>query len=286
MNSAKKLKASDKQAIARRVMTVLKKKYGGALPRHDRPVLETILFAALLENSSDAEAEAAFEKLHTSFHDLNEIRVSSVSEIELVLDGMAQPEWKALRIRELLQYTFERYYRFDLDELRRKTHDLAEKELGKIRHLTPFIHQYFLQHCLDAHVVPVDDSSRDVLVWLGLIEPGATTAAASEEIKSAVRKPDAPLFCHLVRCVAADRKYVGTFKLPQSALDAGIDAATAPERLKEHLVKARKPARKVARARKPPAKSRSRDGAARRRSAASSVRKKVSKPKPRIARKR
>jgi endonuclease-3 len=268
-------------------MTVLKKKYGGALPRHDRPVLETILFAALLENSSDAEAEAAFEKLHSAFHDLNEVRVSSVSEIELVLDGIAQPEWKALRIRELLQYTFERYYRFDLDELRRKTHDLAEKELGKIRHLTPFIHQYFLQHCLDAHVVPVDDNSRDVLVWLGLVEPDATSVAASEEIKSAVRKQEAPLFCHLVRCVAADRKYAGSFKLPQSALDAGIDASTAPERLKEHLVKAaRKPARKVARARKPPAKSRGRDAAGRRRSAATSVRKRVSKPKPRIARKR
>lgn len=288
MTQAKKLKASDKQAIARRVMTVLKKRYGGALPRHDRPVLETILFAALLENSTHAEAEAAYNHLRQAFHDLNEIRVSSVSEIEQTLQGLAQAEWKALRIRETLQHTFEKYYRFDIEDLRRKTHDLAEKELGKIKYLTPFIHEHFLQQCLDAHVVPVDEITREALVWLGFVGPdSATTASVSEEMKAAVRKQDAPLFCHLVRCVAGDRRYAGTFKLPAAAHKGHIDLATAPERLKEHLAKApRRPVKKVAKARKPAGKSPRRAASSRKRSATTSVRKTVAKPRPRTLRKR
>ncbi|REJ88207.1 MAG: hypothetical protein DWQ29_08690, partial [Planctomycetota bacterium] len=146
--TVKKLRATDRQAIARKVMTLLKKKYGGSTPKDSRPVLETVLFAICLENCTADSAEAALQKLLDSFHDLNEIRVSSISEIEDVISDLPDPEWRALRIREVLQYTFEKHYAFDLDVIKRKTMDVAEKELGKIRYITPFVRGYVLQPCL------------------------------------------------------------------------------------------------------------------------------------------
>ena len=45
------------------------------------PVLESLLFAACLENARPAAAELVFEKLKPSFFDWNEVRVSTVKEL-------------------------------------------------------------------------------------------------------------------------------------------------------------------------------------------------------------
>lgn len=280
--TTKKMKTSDRQAVVRKVAAVLKKKFGRAAPKDGRPVLETLLYAICLENASQEAAEQALQKLISSFHDLNEIRVSSITEIEAILEGLPAADWKALRIREALQFTFEKYYSFDLDSLKRKTADVAEKQLSKVAYLTPFVQAYVFQNCLGAHSVPVDDSSRHVLQWLGLIPLEADNIAASEEMKSILRKPDAPLFCALIRAAATDRKYAGTFTAATAAVNGEIDPATAAERLKQHLARPPKaPAKPIKKSRpKPPSSQRnakktqrtaSRSGAA--------VHKRVSKPK-------
>ena len=281
-SNPKKLKASDRLAVAHKVLGILRKKYGQTPPRQARPVLETLLFAACLENVSCDQAEAVFARLLSSFHDLNEIRVSSISEIEHVVRELPQAEWRALRIRETLQYTFENFYSFDLDPLKRKTMDLAEKQLGQIRYLTPFIRAYTLQNCLGAHTVPVDELSRTVLAWLGLVPRNLSAEAASEDMKAALRKHEAALFCHLIRALASDRKYAGTFAL--SGHGTAGDLATASKRLVEHL--ARPPKKTLTKAHKKPAKAARKPKPPRGRKAPASVRKRVSKPKDAAARKR
>lgn len=278
-SNSRKIKASDRLAAAHKVLSVLRKKYGQATPRQSLPVLETLLFAACLENVSQDQAEAVYARLLASFHDLNEIRVSSISEIEQVLGDLPQPEWRALRIREVLQFTFENHYSFDLDQLKRKTLDVAEKQLGQIRYLSPFIRAYTLQHCLGAHVVPVDALSGTVLVWLGLVARNVSAEAAAEEMKAALRKNESTLFCHLIRTVATDRKYAGTFALSGRAAEAAdTDLATAPKRLTEHL--ARPPKKALTKAHKKPGKSARKSAASSRsRKAEGAVRKRVSKPK-------
>ncbi|REJ96977.1 MAG: hypothetical protein DWQ29_00420, partial [Planctomycetota bacterium] len=189
--------------------------------------------------------------------------------------------------REVLQYTFEKHYAFDLDVIKRKTMDVAEKELGKIRYITPFVRGYVLQQCLGSHVVPVDAHSREALVWMGLVSPDADEGAAAEEMKSAVKKQDAPLFCHLLRELTSDGKYAGTFVAENAADEEGvIDAGTAPERLKSHLARpprARKKAspkksrKAVKKTRKKPAKSARTKKSARKKAGTKAVTKKVSK---------
>lgn len=290
MSTTKKMKASDRQAISRKLNTILKKKYGGGLPKDSRPVLETLLFAACLENADYDIAQRVFADMLESFHDLNEIRVSSITEIEQVLADLPDPEWKALRIRETLQHTFEKHYSFDFDAIKRKTMDAAEKQLSEIRYATSFMRTYVLQHSLGSHVVPIDDSSRDVLAWMRLVDVDATPETASEEMKSALKKHDCPLFVHLLRRVATDPKYAGTFALSKSDKDDEVSALDAPERLKRHLDKPPRKAtkKKVTKARKKPAAKpkASAKKAAPGRTRTKKVTKKVSRPKKKTTKKR
>ncbi len=234
MSNVKKLKTHDRQSIVQNLMTVMKKRYKSAVPKHSHTLLETLIYAAILEDAPEDEASAAYDRLMKSFHDLNEIRVSTITEIEEVLSPLPNAGWPALRIREILQNTFEKYYRFDLEELKRKPVEQVEKHLSKFKHSTPFMKLFLIQHSLGTHAIPLDDKSRDLLAFLGVIEPQATIDEAAEDLKPIVRKADTALFCHLVRCMVCDPQFKGKLRLTTNqALGEGPDASTAEQRLAE-----------------------------------------------------
>ncbi|MCA9053339.1 MAG: hypothetical protein KDA75_05855 [Planctomycetaceae bacterium] len=231
--SATKIKASERQGILNKLVNVLKKRYGKNVPRQQRPVFETLVFAALLEEASAEAAEQAYDDLMGAFYDLNETRVSSISEIEQTIKRLPHADWRALRIRDALQTVFETHYKFDLEHLKRKTHEQAIKELGKLRYSTPFMRLYVVQQCLGGHVLPLDNASLDVLVWLGQVEPETPIEAAAEELKSSIRKADAGLLCHMLREFAVDPMFSGSFKLLAAERKEGIDPHSAVERLND-----------------------------------------------------
>ena len=96
MVAASRAKTSDRAAILKKLLPAIKKQYKVAVPKHDRPVLETILFAICLEDATVVDAEHSYARLFAEFPDLNEIRVSSVKEIERAFAGQTDPEWRAL----------------------------------------------------------------------------------------------------------------------------------------------------------------------------------------------
>lgn len=236
MSNVKKLKPHDRQTIVQNLMTALKKRYKSAVPKYSYTLLESLMYAAILEDAAETEAKEAYDRLLKAFYDLNEIRVSSITEIEEALNPLPNPGWPALRIREILQHTFEKYYRFDLDELKRKPVEQVEKQISKFKHITPFMKLFLIQNCLGAHAVPIDDKSRDLLAFLGVIEPQASIDDAAEDLKHIVRKADTSQFCHLVRDLACDPKFKGKLRLtPNQALGEGPDANTVLQRLNDIL---------------------------------------------------
>ena len=227
----KKLKAADRQELLSKVLGVLKKRYKTSAPKHNKPVLETLIFAVLMEDVPHAQAEKSFDSLLKGFFDLNEIRVSSVAEIEDSLGDISGAGWKALRIREILQYCFEKFFAFDMEPIRRKTLDVAEKSLDKIKYLTPFTREFTLLHGLGAHAIPLDSSSHEFLGWLGLAAAD-NIKQAMDDVRGAVRKADVPTFLHLVHSMASDEAYHGSFRMkPSEKAAGGGDPTTAVERL-------------------------------------------------------
>ena len=281
MSAAQKTKASDKQAICKKLVSILRKRYKAKIPKNDRSVLETILFAICLENTSVRQAESAFVRLEDEFHDLNEIRVSSITELESAFRGTEKPEWRALAVRSMLHYVFEKHFEFEFEAIRRKTLELASRQLSTIRHLSPFIRAYTLQQMLGTHMVPVDDCMCNAAIWLGLVEPGSTTEQVSDVLKPAIRKADAPLFCHLLRCLASDPRVKKTFDAAnRQAPEEGYDVTSAPERLPELFVQADALAKKTAAKNKAAKKKPSKQSAARSRPRSTSGPKSADKKKP------
>ena len=84
-----------------------------------------------------------------------------------------------MRVRNTLQYVFEKHFEFDFEAVRRKTFEAAERQLTKIKGLSPFIRNFSLQAALGSHVVPVDQSMCNAIIWLGLVEPKSKPEAVS-----------------------------------------------------------------------------------------------------------
>jgi endonuclease-3 len=228
MVAANRSKSADKHEVCRKVTSLLKKAYGATAPKQELPVLETLLYAVCLENAAPDDARAVYARVLNAFHDLNEVRVSSISELLPVFADQSDPEWRAARAKAALQYVFETNYAFDFESLRRKTAELAAKQLSKIPALSSFVRSYVMQHCLDSHVLPIDDKMQAVLVWLGLAERDQTPEQTGEHLRSLVRKADAPLFCHLLGCLANDPKKARTFAAGAGKNDGSREEGAVP----------------------------------------------------------
>lgn len=252
---AKSLKAADKQNILKKLTTEMKRRYGGSVPKQNRSVFETLLFAICLEDAGQEDAETAYAALLEPFFDLNEIRVSSVAQVEQALGNLHGADWKALRIREALQHIFEKYYAFDLEFLKRKTQEQAVKELAQIPYQTPFVRNYVIQHVLGAHVLPVDLSMLRCLQWLGLADAKMDFETAAEEVKAGLKKAEGPQFCHLLKCVSVDGQLWEHFAEPPTAEDE-TDPFTSAARLAD-LIKNPHKKKKKAKPAPAPAKAES-----------------------------
>jgi endonuclease-3 len=278
MTDHSKMKAADRQKIVKRLITFLKKRYGGGVPKGQKPVMESLLFAALLEDVPRADAEPAYEALIAGFHEFNEIRVSMVSEIEEVLaPHVSHAGMRGLRVREVLQFAFEKNYDFHLDEIKRLTLDAGLKELDKIPHATAFMKAYAVQNCMGAHVIPLDERTLRMLDVLKVCDrPGA-----ADEMKSCVRKSDGLLVAHLLHEAASDSALNLTTDRDAEPADAArrLEQAFKPVRKKpKKAVAVSKVVKKPSSARKPAAR-----GAKPAKAKPSGVKKKVSRPK-RVAR--
>lgn len=235
--AAAKSKTVDKSKIIAKLVKRLKKEFGATPKREQLPVLESMVFSVCLENSTYEAADAAFDRLKTEFFDWNEIRVSTITDLEPVFEGVHEPEWCAMRVRYLLYYVFDHQFSYDFDGLKKKPMELSQKQLSKIKHLTPFSRNYIVQKSLGSHIIPVDDRMTRTAVWLGLIPVGADEENAAELLKGIIRKVDGPEFFWLLKSLSVSKNADVIQELSPSGdhPDLQFDLADAESRLDDVL---------------------------------------------------
>lgn len=211
MGTTKTTKAADKSQVCRKFVTALHKLYGKSVPKIELSVIETMLFAACLEDNSWAPAEVGLKKMLGTFFDLNEIRVSSVNELEIVLSPLNKADWKGLRIRSILRSIFESTYSYDFEKLRRQTLEQAVKTLKKMTDVTPFVRDFVLHEILGSHLVCLDASMLTASKWFGLVPETLDVNEGSEFLKGGLKKSEVSEFCYLLRCISTDPKFVPRF---------------------------------------------------------------------------
>ncbi len=239
MVTTSRAKTADRQAALKKLLPLLKKHYKVQMPKTDQSVLETLLYAVCLEGVSVEEADRRIERFHEVFPDLNEARVSQVSELECAFPGDPDADWRGYRLRAVLQFVFEKSFTFEFESLRKKTLDLAVKQLAKLKQVTPFVRSFTLQEAIGAHIVPVDPAMKNLLTWAGLALPQQSEEEIGESLKSVVRKAEAASFCAALRMAATDERISDVFDPVKHPVPSeGNDPATAIERLQELLSQA------------------------------------------------
>src|SRR5215469_311276 len=104
------------------VYTLLKRRYK---PKADRnaarlSILKAVVYGICHEDTTREQANQALSRFKDDFFDWNEVRVSSLEEIQSVLAGLPDPEGRAHRLRRFLRQLFEKTYGFTLELLCKK----------------------------------------------------------------------------------------------------------------------------------------------------------------------
>ncbi len=229
----------NRSALITKLSKVLRKHYKPVAPV-ERPVLEQLLFACLLENSHHEPAEEALAAVTDAFYDLNEIRVSTAQELAQVFRSLPHAEAAARRLRHVLQNVFESSYAFDLENLRKAKLGQAVQQLEQQAKATPFAVAYVTQVSLAGHAIPMDSGTLDALAVLDLVDAKSKRKRTVPGLIRAIPKSKGVEFASLLHQLGAE-----FFKNPYSPALHKILLEVSPE-AKENLPKRvrKKPATK------------------------------------------
>jgi endonuclease-3 len=158
----------NKQRILNQLLTVAPP----APAKEDQPlpVLEQFVYALCREDATPERAYRAFKNLRERFYDWNEVRVSSVRELEDAMTGLSNTEGRAQRLLAFLQEVFETTFSFDLDGLIKKGVKQAAKHLTRYKAANDYVGAWVVQRTLGGHAIPLDQSTLRTAQRLGLLE--------------------------------------------------------------------------------------------------------------------
>jgi endonuclease-3 len=168
-----------------------------------RPVLEQFLYALCRENATREQADEAYANLRGEFFDWNEVRVSSLRELEDSLAGLTEPSVRAQRIVSFLQEVFETTFSFDLEPLHKKGLKQAAKQLARFQAANDYAVSWVVLHTLGGHAIPLDPPTIRVLRRLGMIDEDQDDLEAIRSgLEHQIPKSKAGQFCDLVSYIA------------------------------------------------------------------------------------
>jgi endonuclease-3 len=192
----------NKQRLLTQLFSAAKKMV--ELDDQTRPVLEQFIYSLCRENATREQADEAYRFLSETFFDWNEIRVSSIRELEDAFAGMAEPEVRAQRLVSFLQEVFEIHFSFELDKLQKEGLKQAAKKLSRYQAANEYSVSWVVQRSLGGHAIPVDPPTLRCVRRLGLIEGESEEAEARSGLEHLIPKAKGPQFTDLISTVAGE----------------------------------------------------------------------------------
>lgn len=148
---------------------VVKKHYQPVLPPANRTVLEHLVYACCLEDSTYEAADEVMAKLLEDYFDWNEVRVTTSLELAELMKGLHDPLAAAGRLRKVLHGLFESKYSFDAEFLKKENLGKAIEQLEKYKGISTFVVSSVAQLALGGHSIPVDDALLSLMYTVGAI---------------------------------------------------------------------------------------------------------------------
>jgi endonuclease-3 len=197
------MSANNRSALITKSHKVLKKHYSPVPPLQGN-VLETLIYAACLENAKYEPAQTAFENIKNVSFDWNEVRVTAVTELAESMPGLPEPKQSAANVRRLLHGVFESIYAYDLEYLKKQNLGKSIKELSKHKGATSFVLGYVTQHALGGHAIPLDRGALDILYIIGVIDEKERNKEKAPGLERAIPKAKGMEYASLLHQLSAD----------------------------------------------------------------------------------
>ncbi|MEM8666852.1 MAG: hypothetical protein AAGG48_05015 [Planctomycetota bacterium] len=182
------MSASNRAKLIGKLHTALKKHYKPLPAQPARPMLEHVLYASLLEDSTAELADEGIAKCEQEFFDWNEVRVTTVTELAQVLSRLPDPTKAARRLKSNLQAIFEEFYTFDLDHLKKENLGKAVTKFEKMPGMTPFVLSYTVQHGLGGHSIPIDYSAMVIMLSTEIVSQPEAMSGKVPGLERAIPK--------------------------------------------------------------------------------------------------
>ncbi|MEZ6072413.1 MAG: hypothetical protein R3C10_19665 [Pirellulales bacterium] len=170
----------------------------------DRPVMEHLLYACLLEDAHHQAAEDALAAVTDAFFDWNEVRVTTIGELAEMMPMLPDPQSAARRLRETLQSVFESVYSFDLEPYRKLNLGHASKKLERLKGTTFFTVGYVVQMALGGHTIPLSRGTLAALKIAGVITDKEAERGVVPGLERAVPKSKGVEFATILHQLGAD----------------------------------------------------------------------------------
>jgi endonuclease III len=211
--------SQSKAQLLNEVYSLLKKRYK-LEPKPERlSILEAVIYGICHESTTREQANQALSRFKDDFFDWNEVRVSSLEEIQGVLAGLPDPEGRAQRLRRFLRQLFEKTYGFAIDGLTKKPQKEAIKLLQEYEAFeSDYVAATVVQQALGGHAVPVDAPIRRGLERLGVVDPTATDATVRAALEHAIPKNRGGEFVDLMEELTHDTCVEGEPDCPRCEL--------------------------------------------------------------------
>ena len=194
--------AKNRAGLITKLQTSLKKHYKPAPAAPGRPLMEHVLYAALLEDAPIDLADEGFAKCEQEFFDWNEVRVTSVTELAEVLAHFPSPASTALRLKRCLQSVFESFYSFEIDHLKKENLGKAVAKFESMNGVTPFVLSYLVQHGLGGHAIPVNQSGMWIMFKTGIVTEAEARTGKVPGLERAIPKSKAIEFSSMLHQAA------------------------------------------------------------------------------------
>jgi endonuclease III len=181
---------------------VVKKYYQPILPPAERTVLEHLVYACCLEDSTYEAADEVLATLLEDYFDWNEIRVTTSLELSELMKRLHDPLAAAGRLRKALHGLFESKYSFDAEFLKKENLGKAIEQLEKFKGISPFVIASVAQLALGGHSIPVDQALLSLMYTIGAISEDEQQQGKIPGLERTIPKNKGPEFASLVHQLA------------------------------------------------------------------------------------
>lgn len=172
------------------------RRFRNAYRNYPREVLDLIVLHKIHYYMPAAEALQAFRRLKTAFVDWNEVRISSVMEIQEVFDGVPDSLELAIFVKDFLEQLHRQNQSTSLEFLAEKNLEEIRRYLRGIKGVDSATIGMVLRLRKDYPVLPLSAPMERSLLRLGVVRPGHNRQQKEKYLHELVEKDQALAFHH------------------------------------------------------------------------------------------